>query len=132
MYDITAPPIVRFVRERARLSQRALAEKAETTQAVVARIESGDSNPGIETLSRLVKAAGFELQLHVAETRIVDPVVDAYKPGVDQTLLVENLRLTPRERIANLMGAMRFTVGVQEAGRESRRKVAESLRHYGK
>lgn len=130
MYDITAPPIVRYVREQAGLSQRALAEKAGTTQAVVARIESGESNPGVETLSRLVKAAGFELELHVAEPRVIDPVVEAYKPGVDQTLLIDNLRVTPAERIARLMGAMRFAVHVQEVGRESRRKAAETPPRY--
>ena len=132
MYDITAAPIVRYVRERAALTQRELAERAGTTQAVVSRIESGDTNPSVETLRRVVEAAGFQLQLKVVERRVSDPVVDAYKPGVDQTLLIDNLRETPRGRIARLMGAMRFAVGVQEAGRESRRKVAESARRYGK
>jgi hypothetical protein len=31
-----------------------------------------------------------------------DPVVDAYMPGVDRTLLRENLKLTYEERIQNL------------------------------
>jgi len=32
-----------------------------------------------------------------------DPVVDAYKPGIDRTLLIENLKRTPEDRFRNLM-----------------------------
>jgi hypothetical protein len=32
----------------------------------------------------------------------VDPVIEAYKAGVDVTLLRENLRLTPTQRLAKL------------------------------
>ncbi len=54
--------IVRNARERAALSQRALAQRARTSQSVVARIELGETSPTWETLTRLVEAAGFELQ----------------------------------------------------------------------
>jgi hypothetical protein len=30
------------------------------------------------------------------------PHIEAYKPGIDRTLLVENLKLTPLERLARL------------------------------
>jgi hypothetical protein len=32
----------------------------------------------------------------------VDPVVQAYKPGIDRTLLVEQLRRTPEERLRRI------------------------------
>jgi hypothetical protein len=32
-----------------------------------------------------------------------DPVIEAYKKDVDRTLLRENLRLTPEERLLKLM-----------------------------
>jgi hypothetical protein len=32
----------------------------------------------------------------------VDPVVEAYKPGVDRTLLIEQLRRTPEERMRRI------------------------------
>jgi hypothetical protein len=37
-----------------------------------------------------------------------DPVIDAYKGGIDVTLIVENLRRTPEERLANLAALQRF------------------------
>ncbi len=58
--------IVRTVRERAALSQRALAERAKTSQSVVARIELGETSPTWETLTRLVDAAGFSLDPRIA------------------------------------------------------------------
>lgn len=37
-----------------------------------------------------------------------DPVIEAYKSGIDRTLIVENLRRTPEERLANLASLQRF------------------------
>jgi hypothetical protein len=37
-----------------------------------------------------------------------DPVIEAYKPGVDRTLLAENLRRTVEERLRDLMRLQRF------------------------
>jgi hypothetical protein len=47
------------------------------------------------------------------------PVIDAYKDGVDRTLLRENLRLTTSERVAKMIAALRFA----EAVRHSRIKT---------
>jgi hypothetical protein len=38
----------------------------------------------------------------------VDPVVEAYKPGVDVTLIDRNLGFTPEERLVQLMEMQRF------------------------
>lgn len=48
-----------------------------------------------------------------------DPVIEAYKPGIDVTLLERNLRLTPEERICQLMELQRFAEELRRAGRES-------------
>lgn len=40
-----------------------------------------------------------------------DPVIDAYKGGIDRTLLRENLRLTPDERVRKML---RFRKSVDE------------------
>lgn len=130
MYDITAASIVRRVREEAHLSQRELAARANTSQAVIARIESGASDPAFSTVARLAEAAGSRLEVSIAPVFASDPVVDAYKPGVDQTLLIENLRKTPRKRFQDSLSARRFILEVRRAGQESRRKVAESGRRY--
>ena len=125
VYDITAASIVRRVREEARLSQRDLAARAQTSQAVVARIESGASEPAFETVKRLTEAAGLRLDVSVAPQRVVDPVVEAYKPGVDKTLLIEQLRRSPQQLIEDLIGAHAGVEAFRRAGYEARRRVAE-------
>ena len=49
-----------------------------------------------------------------------DPVIEAYKKDVDRTLLRENLRRTPEERLDNLMELQRFAEEMRRAGREAR------------
>lgn len=47
------------------------------------------------------------------------PVIDAYKEGVDRTLLRENLKLTTSQRVEKMTSALRFA----EAVRHSRIKA---------
>lgn len=131
MYDITAPPLIRAVRKASALSQRELAERAGTTQAVVSRVESGEASPSVDMVRRLVNAAGYELRLECVPRRIADPVVEAYKPGVDRTMLIANLRRSPRERFDTLLSMQAFSAGVRRAGEKARR-VAEQKRTYRK
>ena len=57
--------MIRSAREKAGLSQRELAAKAGTTQAVVARLEMGTDQrmPSLSLISRLLSAAGAKLEL---------------------------------------------------------------------
>ena len=48
-----------------------------------------------------------------------DPVIEAYKKGIDRTLLIENLRRSPEERLLNLMALQRFAEELRRAGREA-------------
>lgn len=58
--------IVRTMRERAGLSQRDLAARAETSQPAIARYERGVSTPSWETLERLAEACGRRIEIDVA------------------------------------------------------------------
>lgn len=49
-----------------------------------------------------------------------DPVVEAYKRGVDRSLIRENLRLTPDERVRNLVRLQRAAEELRKAGRAAR------------
>jgi hypothetical protein len=51
-----------------------------------------------------------------------DPVIEAYKLDLDQSLLRENLRKTPTERVAALMQLQQLAEEARRAGRVSRRK----------
>jgi len=46
-----------------------------------------------------------------------DPVIEAYKRDVDRTLLRENLKLTPEERLRKFMEFLRFAGELTQAGR---------------
>ena len=48
-----------------------------------------------------------------------DPVIEAYKRDVDRTLLRENLKLTPEQRLRKLQDFVRFTAQLREAGRRT-------------
>jgi hypothetical protein len=50
-----------------------------------------------------------------------DPVIDAYKPGIDRTLLRENLRRSVEERVRNFLGLQRAAAELRRAGRAARR-----------
>lgn len=99
MTQVIAAKLLREARHHGALSQRDLANAAGTSQSVVGRIEAGLASPSVDTLARLVRAAGFDLKLAIEPSRVVDPVIEAYKPGIDQTLLIENLRSSVDKRL---------------------------------
>ena len=49
-----------------------------------------------------------------------DPVIEAYKSGVDRTLIRENLKLTPDQRFQQLMKLQEFAEELQAARRRAR------------
>jgi hypothetical protein len=48
------------------------------------------------------------------------PVIEAYKKDVDRTLLRENLKLTPDQRLDKLQSFVRFADDLRAAGRRAR------------
>ena len=64
--------LLETARMDAGLSQRELAVRAGTTQAVIARIEGGNVSPRWDTLQGLVRAAGFELRATLEPAAIDD------------------------------------------------------------
>jgi transcriptional regulator with XRE-family HTH domain len=55
--------LVREARKRARLTQAELADRAGTTQSAIARIETGDSAPSFDSVLRLVRLCGMDLDI---------------------------------------------------------------------
>ena len=54
--------------------------------------------------------------------RYIDPVVEFYKRDVDRTLLRENLKLTPGERLEKFVRFAKFAEQVRKAGERARKK----------
>lgn len=50
------------------------------------------------------------------QMREVDPVIEVYKRDIDRTLLRENLKLTPEQRLLKLIDFVRFAAELRRAG----------------
>ncbi len=62
---VTAANLVRDARAKRGMSQRALARHAGVPQSTVSSVESGQRQPSVAMLERLLGAAGFRLQTHL-------------------------------------------------------------------
>ena len=51
----------------------------------------------------------------------VDPVIEAYKRGIDVTLIRENLRRSVQERLDRLIALQSFARELRRAGRAAQR-----------
>jgi transcriptional regulator with XRE-family HTH domain len=63
---MTAGGAIRTARRRAGLTLRELGERAGTSHSTLSAYESGAKVPTVETLIRIVRAAGFGLDLELA------------------------------------------------------------------
>lgn len=93
------------------MTQRQLATVTGIAQPTIARIETGDNVPRLDTLQRLLIATGHQLG--------VDPQAGR---GVDRTLIAEMLERSPAERLASLQAEARFLNqldGAKRIGRAS-------------
>jgi transcriptional regulator with XRE-family HTH domain len=93
-----AAELLRSVRRAAGLSQRALAERAGTSAAAVCQYERGERIPRVDTLRRLLAAAGADLRLEVATRAGID--VEANAQTLEQLLeLADNLPRRTEEEL---------------------------------
>lgn len=88
------------------LTQRALAQRLETTPSVLSRWERGQVEPGFAAVARAVDACSLSLVDVLGE-----PEADAH----DASLLETTLALTVDERLQRLIAYVRFV----QAGREA-------------
>jgi transcriptional regulator with XRE-family HTH domain len=107
--------LVREARARAGLTQRELAQRAGTTQSVVGRLESGVGSPRVETVERLLEAAGFRARVELEPREPADAIVAAYKADIDRTLLRENLARTPEQRVESLQALQHLAAEARRA-----------------
>jgi len=70
---VDVPTNLRRARERAGLTQAALASAAGTSQATVSAYESGRKRPSVDTLSRLLAATGSRLTVEAGQQPAVQP-----------------------------------------------------------
>ncbi|MEV4618215.1 helix-turn-helix transcriptional regulator [Asanoa sp. NPDC049573] len=69
--------LVRAARRRADFSQRQLATKAGVSHGTVAKVESGESNPSLAMMERLLGACGFRVVVIDPHNRRLWPMIDS-------------------------------------------------------
>jgi transcriptional regulator with XRE-family HTH domain len=87
--------LIRNARRDAGLTQAELALRLGTTQSAIARLERPGSNPTYSMLVRALGATGRRLEL----------IQDRRRSSVDESQIVERLRLTPAQRLASFQAS---------------------------
>lgn len=108
----SAARLLETARTNAGLSQRELARRARTTQAVIARIEAGLASPRWDTLQGLLRAAGFELR---AEAGVGAAAASHMLADVDRIL-----SLSPEDRLREVGALNRFVAAARRLDRDGR------------
>ena len=98
MYPIgmTAVSLLKEARRRAGLTQTELATRAAKAPSAISRWERGDTQPSLQMLEDLIRAAGFELVLSLS------PIDDH-----DLVLIRRSLMRNPAERLDEMVAAVR-------------------------
>lgn len=76
--------LISLARRDGGLSQRELAKRAGTSQGAIAAYESGQRSPSLETLVRIVRAAGQDLRIQVVPYDDHDDAMAAYEASLPE------------------------------------------------
>lgn len=74
--------LIKLARHDSGLSQRALARRAGTSQATVSAYEAGRKSPSLDTLARIIRAAGLDLRIRLEPYDDHDDVMAAYEASL--------------------------------------------------
>jgi transcriptional regulator with XRE-family HTH domain len=102
--------LLKDARRQAGLTQADLALRLGVSQAAVAKLERPRSNPTIATLEDVLHETGRRLVL------VTQPVT----PGIDETLVFEQLALSPEQRLVQLESMYEWGRELSLAGARSR------------
>lgn len=86
--------IIQVARERSGLSKRELARRAGTSPASIVKYESGAMSPTVDTLNRILRVAGWEIECDIREV-----VVDDFDRAALIFELLEFVHLTPLKHV---------------------------------
>lgn len=85
--------LIKLARRDTGLSQRELARRAGTSQATLSAYEAGRKSPSLDTLARIIRAAGLDLRIQLGPYDDHDEVIAAY-----EVALPERTRTARRKR----------------------------------
>ena len=87
--------VIRVAREKSGLSKRELARRAGTSPAAIVKYESGAMSPTVDTLNRILRVAGWEIECDLREV-----VVDDFDRAALIFELLEFVHLTPLKPVS--------------------------------
>ena len=96
--------LIRIARRKAGLSQTELASRAGTSQAAVSAYESGKRSPSVDTLCRLLAAAGCDVRMRLASPDTHEPTrraAEALLPAEQVAAHDDRERRRVARRLAN-------------------------------
>jgi transcriptional regulator with XRE-family HTH domain len=102
--------LLKNARREAGLTQTELARRLGVSQAAVAKLERPDANPTVDTLHDALWETGHRLTLTAPVRR----------PGVDESLIRQQLAISPAERIRQLDRQATEMRTLVEAGERAR------------
>lgn len=106
--------LLRDARRQAGLTQADLARRLSVSQAAVAKLERPGANPTVQTLDDALRATGRQLTLTAPK----------WRSGVDESLIRQQLKLSPAERIRQLDRQATEMRALVEAGERARGELS--------
>jgi transcriptional regulator with XRE-family HTH domain len=89
MTTMEADALIRAARADAGLTQAQLARRLGMSQPAIVKLERPGANPTVRTLDRVLRATGHRLEI----------TAPTWSPGVDESLIRQQLALPPAERL---------------------------------
>lgn len=81
--------LIRLARHDSGLSQRDLARRAGTSQAAIATYEAGKRSPTLDTLARIVRAAGRDMRIRIEPLENHDEWLARYEATLPASVVRE-------------------------------------------
>lgn len=87
--------VIREAREKSGLSKRELARRAGTSPAAIVKYELRQSSPTIDTLNRILRVAGWEVEVHL--TPVLPELVQRGEMMADLLSIVDMVDIRPAD-----------------------------------
>lgn len=92
---MNAAALIKTAREKSGLSKRELARRAETSPAAIVKYESGQTSPSVDTLNRILRVAGWEVEVHLAS--VSNELVERGEMMADLLSIVDLVEIRPAD-----------------------------------
>jgi transcriptional regulator with XRE-family HTH domain len=87
--------VIREAREKSGLSKRELARRAGTSPAAIVKYESRQTSPTVDTMNRILRVAGWEVEVHLAP--ISQELVQRGEMMADLLSIVDLVEIRPAD-----------------------------------